>query len=74
MPIQTSRGCPYNCEFCDISDLYGRKQRYKDPEQIVAELETLLSLGWRHEVFFSDDNFIGNKQRARALLTALIRG
>lgn len=72
MPIQTSRGCPYNCEFCDISDLYGRKPRHKDPEQIVAELETLFWLSWRHEIFFSDDNFIGSKQRARALLTALI--
>ncbi len=72
MPIQTSRGCPYNCEFCDIADLYGRKPRYKDPAQILVELERLLSLGWRHEVLFSDDNFIGSKHRARAFLTALV--
>jgi radical SAM superfamily enzyme YgiQ (UPF0313 family) len=72
MPIQTSRGCPYNCEFCDIAYLYGRKPRYKGPKQVLAELETLLLLGWRHEIFFSDDNFIGSKQRARALLTTLI--
>lgn len=72
MGIQTSRGCPFDCEFCDIVSLYGRKPRYKDPHQVLAELEALYRLGWRREVFISDDNFIGNLDQARAILTRLI--
>jgi radical SAM superfamily enzyme YgiQ (UPF0313 family) len=72
MGIQTSRGCPFDCEFCDIVSLYGRKPRYKAPEQVIAELETLYRLGWRRTVFFSDDNFIGDKNHARAILNRLI--
>jgi radical SAM superfamily enzyme YgiQ (UPF0313 family) len=72
MGIQTSRGCPFNCEFCDIVNLYGRKPRYKSADQVLAELQTLYNLGWRREVFICDDNFIGSQTRARAILDKLI--
>lgn len=60
MPVQFSRGCPFQCEFCDIIILYGRKPRTKLPQQVMAELDTLLGLGWKKQVFIVDDNFIGN--------------
>ena len=67
MPVQFSRGCPFQCEFCDIITIYGRKPRAKDPAQIIAELDQLRALGWRNEVFIVDDNFIGNQHKALAL-------
>lgn len=69
--IQTSRGCPFNCEFCDVVSLFGRKMRHKTPLQVIAELETLYRLGAGGGVFICDDNFIGNKQYARAILQEL---
>ena len=71
MSVQFSRGCPFQCEFCDIIVLYGRKPRTKTPEQLIAELQSLFDLGWRRSIFLVDDNFIGNKRNAKLLLPAL---
>jgi radical SAM superfamily enzyme YgiQ (UPF0313 family) len=72
MCIQFSRGCPFACEFCDITTLFGKKPRTKTPEQILAELKVLYDLEFRGEVFLVDDNFIGNKKNVRLLLPHLI--
>jgi radical SAM superfamily enzyme YgiQ (UPF0313 family) len=73
MCVQFSRGCPFNCEFCNVTTLFGHTPRTKDAVQIVAELESLANLGWRGQVFFVDDNLIGNKLRLKTeLLPALI--
>jgi radical SAM superfamily enzyme YgiQ (UPF0313 family) len=71
MSVQYSRGCPFNCEFCDIIEIYGRVPRTKSNQQIVSELDELLRIGWRGEVFIVDDNFIGNKKNVRALMPVL---
>jgi radical SAM superfamily enzyme YgiQ (UPF0313 family) len=72
MSVQFSRGCPFDCEFCDIVAMYGRVPRTKHPAQVIAELESLRRAGWRDMVFVVDDNFIGNKKRVRELLHALV--
>ncbi|GAB4376510.1 MAG: B12-binding domain-containing radical SAM protein [Elainellaceae cyanobacterium] len=70
--LQFSRGCPFQCEFCDIITLYGRKPRTKTPEQMLAEFDAIYQMGWRRLVFVVDDNFIGNKRNAKVFLRALI--
>jgi radical SAM superfamily enzyme YgiQ (UPF0313 family) len=73
MSIQYTRGCPYNCDFCDITALFGHKPRTKKARQIVEELDRLYDLGWRGGVFFVDDNLIGNKKRLKSeLMPALL--
>ncbi len=72
MTLQYSRGCPFQCEFCDIIEIYGRKPRTKAVRQVLTELDRLHAAGWREGVFLVDDNFIGHKQRAKELLRALI--
>jgi len=69
--IQISRGCPFNCEFCDIIELYGRIPRSKTVPQVLAELDRLVDLGYRGWVDISDDNFIGNKKFVKEFLTGL---
>ena len=71
--IQYSRGCPYDCEFCNVTTLFGHRPRTKSAAQIVDELERLRAAGWRRSVFFVDDNFIGNRKALKnELLPALI--
>jgi radical SAM superfamily enzyme YgiQ (UPF0313 family) len=72
MAIQYSRGCPFNCEFCDIIIMNGRVPRVKAPEQMKREFQALFDAGWRKSVFIVDDNFIGNTQKVKQLLPTLI--
>lgn len=72
MAVQFSRGCPFDCEFCDIVGMYGRVPRMKTPAQMLAELDVLLESGWKDSIFIVDDNFIGHKAKAKDLLRAII--
>ena len=72
MPVQFSRGCPFNCEFCDIIEVYGRKPRTKTPEQLLRELDRLRALGYKGHIDFVDDNFIANPAAALGLVRELV--
>lgn len=73
MSLQFSRGCPFDCEFCNITALFGRRQRIKTSRQVLSELDRLYDLGWRGQVFFVDDNFIGSRHYLKTeLLPSLI--
>ncbi|MBA7514706.1 Hopanoid C-2 methylase [subsurface metagenome] len=74
LSIQYSRGCPFNCEFCDIIILNGHKPRTKSKAQVLVELDALFNQGWRSSVFIVDDNFIGNKKKLKTeILPVLIK-
>lgn len=70
--VQYSRGCPYNCDFCDITAMYGRIPRLKDTEQFIQELQVIYDRGWRGSVFVVDDNFIGNRVAVKKMLPRVI--
>jgi len=72
MAVQFSRGCPHDCDFCDITQRFGRKMRTKNIDFVMEELNQLYDLGWRHQVMFIDDNFIGKPSEALELLKVLV--
>ena len=72
LSVQFSRGCPFDCEFCDITAVYGRVPRVKTPARVVEELDAVLATGWKGSIFVVDDNFIGNRARTKELLAAMI--
>jgi radical SAM superfamily enzyme YgiQ (UPF0313 family) len=72
MPVQFSRGCPFECEFCDIIEMFGRKPRTKSPEQFLKEVEAVYATGFRGSLFVVDDNFVSNKHKAREMLRHLV--
>jgi radical SAM superfamily enzyme YgiQ (UPF0313 family) len=72
MALQFSRGCPFNCEFCDIIEMFGRKPRTKMPEQFIHEMDCVYDTGYRGPLFIVDDNFIGNKRRVKELLRRIV--
>jgi len=73
MAVQYSRGCPFNCEFCDIIVMNGRVPRTKKPQQLVKEIQSLYNAGWKGTLFIVDDNFIGNKTHVKKMLPLLIK-
>jgi radical SAM superfamily enzyme YgiQ (UPF0313 family) len=73
MMVQVCRGCPHDCDFCHVIVLYGRQPRYKDPSQVLAELQGLYEAGWRRDITFADDNFICHHGKAKDILRALGR-
>ncbi len=72
LAIQTTRGCPYNCEFCEIASIYGRTVRWKSPDQVISEIQRLYELGGFGHLFICDDNFIGNRNNAKAICKKII--
>ena len=74
LSLQYSRGCPFNCEFCEITALLGHKVRLKSTRQIIEELDVIYRTGFRGNLFFVDDNFIGNRKRLKQELLPAIDG